>query len=268
MSTQVVKMAEVPKPSVMESVVMQGDLSKLSSEQRVEYMASVCHSMGLNPLTKPFEFITLNGKLTMYARKDCTDQLRSVKKVSVTIKARETIGDVYVVTANAKLPDGREDESTGAVPIANLKGENLANAFMKAETKAKRRVTLSICGLGLLDEAEVEAIPAADKGAKMYEQPVATDDPTDAQPDTTTYRLGFGKWRNRTLEQLYNDQAVGSNGIISYIDFLEESSGKSGKPMNPAAVEFIENATHFLGALENAQIKRLDAQQRGMDADE
>ena len=32
---------------------------------------------------------------------------------------------------------------------------------MKAETKAKRRVTLSICGLGMLDETEVESIPDA-----------------------------------------------------------------------------------------------------------
>jgi hypothetical protein len=29
---------------------------------------------------------------------------------------------------------------------------------MKGETKAKRRVTLSICGLGLLDETEIESI--------------------------------------------------------------------------------------------------------------
>src|SRR6185312_3719783 len=32
---------------------------------------------------------------------------------------------------------------------------------MKAETKAKRRVTLSICGLGMLDETEVDSIPDA-----------------------------------------------------------------------------------------------------------
>jgi hypothetical protein len=44
------------------------------------------------------------------------------------------------------------------VPIANLKGEARANAFMKAETKAKRRVTLSICGLGILDETEIDSI--------------------------------------------------------------------------------------------------------------
>ena len=32
---------------------------------------------------------------------------------------------------------------------------------MKAETKAKRRVTLSICGMGWLDESEIESIPNA-----------------------------------------------------------------------------------------------------------
>jgi hypothetical protein len=56
---------------------------------------------------------------------------------------------------------GRTDIARGAVNISGLKGEMLANAMMKAETKAKRRATLSICGLGLLDEVEVETIPGA-----------------------------------------------------------------------------------------------------------
>jgi hypothetical protein len=40
-----------------------------------------------------------------------------------------------------------------------LKGDALANALMKAETKAKRRVTLSLAGLGWLDETEIASIP-------------------------------------------------------------------------------------------------------------
>jgi len=100
----------------------------------------------------------LNGKLTLYAKRDATDQLRASRGVSISIVNRETIGDVYVVTARATVGD-RSDESTGAVPIGNVKGEALANALMKAETKAKRRVTLSICGLGMLDETELETIP-------------------------------------------------------------------------------------------------------------
>lgn len=38
-------------------------------------------------------------------------------------------------------------------------GDALANALMKAGTKSKRRVTLSIAALGWLDETEVETIP-------------------------------------------------------------------------------------------------------------
>jgi hypothetical protein len=65
------------------------------------------------------------------------------------------------VTAQATDKTGRVDESIGAVPVENLKGEAKANAIMKGETKAKRRVTLSICGLGMLDESEVESVKGA-----------------------------------------------------------------------------------------------------------
>ncbi len=157
MSTQLT----VRSAEAIEKVVLQGDLSKLTPEERIQYHKMVCESVGLNPLTKPFEYITLQGKLTLYARKDATDQLRTINQVSVVIQAREVTEGIYVVTARATLPSGRTDESIGAVPIENLKGENRANAMMKAETKAKRRVTLSICGLGMLDETEIESIPGA-----------------------------------------------------------------------------------------------------------
>ena len=45
--------------------------------------------------------------------------------------------------------------------MKNLTGVDLANAIMKTETKAKRRATLSICGMGLLDELEVEDTPSS-----------------------------------------------------------------------------------------------------------
>lgn len=57
------------------------------------------------------------------------------------------MGDIYIITARAKDRTGREDESTGAVALGTLKGNALANALMKCETKAKRRVPLSIAGL-------------------------------------------------------------------------------------------------------------------------
>lgn len=145
-----------------ESVLLGGDLEKLSPGERVSYMVRVCDSLGLNHLTKPFEFLKLNGRLVMYARKDATEQLRKIHGVSVRIVAREVTDDIYVVTAQATDRAGRCDESIGAVPLKGLVGEAKANALMKAETKAKRRVTLSISGLGVLDESEVDSIPGAE----------------------------------------------------------------------------------------------------------
>lgn len=145
---------------IAEKTLIGGDLSKLSPQERVQYYLRTCESLGLNPLTKPFEYITLNGKLTLYAKRDCTDQLRKSNNISIKITSRESLNGVYIVVAQASTPDGRIDESTGAVSIENLKGDALANALMKAETKAKRRATLSICGLGMMDETETETTPA------------------------------------------------------------------------------------------------------------
>lgn len=147
----------------LSAVLISGDLKSLSQSERVSYNHKVCASLGLNPLTNPFEYITLNGKLRLYAKKDCTDQLRRIYSVSVEFTETKLMNDVFMVKARATTPTGRIDESWGAVGVAGLKGEQLANAMMKAETKAKRRVTLSICGLGVLDESELENIRDAER---------------------------------------------------------------------------------------------------------
>lgn len=173
------------KNTLLESVVIGGDLSSLSSLDRVLYYKQVCESMGLNPLTKPFEYMKLQGKLTLYARKDCTEQLRKLHDISIEIKARELVEDCYLVTARATNKEGRSDEAIGAVSIQGLKGEARANAMMKAETKAKRRVTLSIAGLGMLDENEVETIP----GVVIGEPQIPQEMPVS--PDTLKILLGY-----------------------------------------------------------------------------
>lgn len=147
-------------PTKIEQVLVNGDLSKLTTEERVSYYQKLCDSLGLNPLTKPFEYITLNGKLQLYARKDATEQLRKIYGVSIGKIDSIQVGDgIIAFKAHAIDGTGRTDEAIGAVSIIGLKGDALANAVMKAETKAKRRVTLSICGLGMLDETELETIP-------------------------------------------------------------------------------------------------------------
>lgn len=194
--------ARRPKPkealATLERVVILGDLSSLNDAERIGYYARVCESLGLNPLTRPFDYINLNGKLTLYARKDATDQLRKVNGISVTAIRRDSDPDLslQVVTVEGVDRDGRTDSSIGVVSTKGLSGEGLANALMKAETKGKRRMTLSLAGLGWLDESEIEGIdrgPAPERKplleaieARTAELTHTESDPVEDEPSEAT----------------------------------------------------------------------------------
>jgi hypothetical protein len=144
-----------PSATAIEDVLIKGDLSKLNEGQRTEYYMRLCQSIGLNPMTQPFQYLTLNGKLVLYARRDCADQLRKINGISIEIVSQDKSDGLLTVHA---------DEDLGVVSFPEtLKGEAAANATLKAVTKAKRRVTLSLSGLGFLDETEVQDIPASAK---------------------------------------------------------------------------------------------------------
>ena len=149
--------------SIISSIVINGDTSKLSQQQKVDYYRLFCERVGLDPLSQPFKLLRLNGREVLYCDRTGAQQLNKIHKVSHEIKARETVNGCYVVTVQASTPDNRRTESIGAVPIDNLKGDQLCNAMMKAETKAKRRSTLDLLGLGILDETETETIHNAQK---------------------------------------------------------------------------------------------------------
>ena len=150
---------KMPDARSIEALVVNGDLASLSPAQRVEYYRRLCQSLGLNPLTQPFAYLRLSGRLVLYAQKNCTDQLRQLRGISVSIKESRIENGCAVVHIEARDKDGRSDCDIGVVPVDGLKGEALANALMKAVTKAKRRVTLSLAGLGWLDESGLDGVP-------------------------------------------------------------------------------------------------------------
>jgi hypothetical protein len=199
------KLIQTKAGEIIEAVIARGDIAALTPEDRARYYSKVCESVGLNPMTRPFEYITLNGKLTLYARKDCTDQLRSIHKVSITDLVETEREGVFIVTAKVMNGEGRMDAAKGAVSIVGLKGEALANALMKAETKAKRRATLSICGLGFLDETEVEDIPPEAKGPRTT---LPKKDAKDIyirlqkEIDAATDRPAFKQWMLDNAERI------------------------------------------------------------------
>ncbi len=158
---------------IINSLILTGDLSGLKPAQQTQYYTAVCKSLDINPLTQPFAIITYNGKKVLYATKGCTQQLAGSRSINTEIKNRETKDTVYIVSVRATDSKGRFTDEDGIVSIAGLKGIELANAMMKATTKAKRRAVLALCGLGMPDESEIEDIkpePTVDTSKSKVEK--------------------------------------------------------------------------------------------------
>jgi len=64
---------EILSTKAIEEALVKGNLRELTAEQRCSFYKQLCESLSLNPLTKPFAYIELNGKLQLYALKDCAE---------------------------------------------------------------------------------------------------------------------------------------------------------------------------------------------------
>lgn len=173
-------------------MLLSADITKLTMAERAKYCYFMAKRMGLDPLARPFDIISAGGRTFLYANRSASDQLRKVHSISLEITERGFLplpggkddSGVYYVKCVARTPDGRVDEAIGAVNIIAKKGEALADAIMKCETKAKRRATLSIAGLGLPDESEVSSMRGEDEtvphrlGPKMLTPPGSDFPPT------------------------------------------------------------------------------------------
>lgn len=160
----------------IDEIIMKGDISSLTTPQRADFLGKLALSMGLNPLSQPFELIVLNDKLTIYAKKGAADQLREKHKIKTTVLSKGFLDEgktAYYVEVQLQTPDPngnydtqgcRSEVEIGCAGVGGSTGEALGNAHMKAYTKAKRRGTLAFCGFGGLDELEVDSITARETG--------------------------------------------------------------------------------------------------------
>lgn len=138
-------------------ILATGDLQELSNEGRVAFYLELCTSLGLNSLSRPFDWLMLkdnagNERLVLYPNASCAAQLRRAHQISVNFLRREVVGELFVVVVEGRTPNGRVGQASKYVPLVGrygkLQGRLLANAFMAAETGALRRLTLSMVGLG------------------------------------------------------------------------------------------------------------------------
>lgn len=178
------------KAQAIEKALVGGNLKELPTEARVAFYKDICDSLGLNWRTSPFQYLDFRGALKLYASKDCTEQLRKIHGVAVSsLDVILQNDEVYVVRATGVDKTGRTDSATGAVPIQGKRGEDLCNALMKAETKAKRRLTLSICGLGMLDESELDGLQGYRVLSPEEAHGEAQTEPPASEPQKETKEL-------------------------------------------------------------------------------
>jgi hypothetical protein len=230
--------AKTAEGDIIESVIAKGDLGKLTPQERTTYYVQLCKSLGLNPHTQPFAYLTLSGKLTLYAKRDAADQLRKIHGISIAIISQEQKDGLLSIHVKATDRDGRSDEDLGVIPFPDvLKGEARSNAVMKAITKAKRRVTLSISGLGFLDESEVETIPGAKRSPPtpapnvMVPHDAETGEVIEESPPATITSQAATTAPSPSHTHVTDDGAVPddeaeSDRIMQIDDRLEEAAEK------------------------------------------
>lgn len=160
-------------------LVLQGDLSSLSESDRVTFYHAYCESMGLNPVTQPLAYIKVQGTTKLYPKKEAAEQLRMMHGVNFPQGPNLSFQDDLVIVTQVATHGDRQDADVGIVSLAKLQGEARANAIMKAITKAKRRVTLSILGLGFFNQYEDSS--ATTVVSAETEQPKALNS-ADPQP--------------------------------------------------------------------------------------
>lgn len=222
---------ELPE-NIVSSLILHGDLSKLTPTDKVQYYHAYCKRIGLDPVTQPFKILKLSGKEVLYCDRSGTQQLNKLHSVSHQITGRERVDNVYIVTALASLPSKRQTESIGAVSLLYpeiisywdkgqkvqkphpkagqvLIGDDFCNALMKAETKAKRRATLDLLGLGILDETETETIPGAvtvpiDAEPKIVQCKTKLDEAKNLIDLQKIWKLHYHQWKVELSDEDYS----------------------------------------------------------------
>ena len=255
MSTELMNFGGLDEATAL-ALVTGGDCAKLSPKQRVGYYKMRCEAAGLDPRTSPFQFVQLNGKLVLYATKAVTDQLAAKNHVACEIISQTTDDGIRVVTVRAKTADGRQTDEIGCVSVAGMKGDVMANAMMKAVTKAKRRAVLSLCGLGMLDETELETIKGAVVVGHAEDEsqlPAVAVEDVSQEIESPAAPAEIDVWLKKAREAI---PALDSMSVVAKFNLEVRAKWAA---MNPGQQAYYDARIKELAAARDAQVTKIKA---------
>ena len=233
--------------AIVHATIASGDYSRLDDAQRGDVVLALCRATGLNPLTKPFDFLRLQGKLILYANRNAADQLAAQHRITRKIVRGPEIVDVggkklVLCVCEASTPDGRTEHATATVDLADPCG--LANVFMKAETKAKRRAALAVTGLSIIDEIEARdssvRAEVANDTAPETKPSAELPAPSPRASDALAKAIGAAKTWDAAVALLpaQPDRAAG----LALVERWQRSAAKATDPARAAKARAVLDA--------------------------
>jgi phage recombination protein Bet len=213
-----------------------------------------CKNLGLDPLkpgqiyfikygTGPGSIVTgIDGFRSKAAR---SGKLSGIKRGVIRDNKGKCIGAWAEVYRKDWNDCAREEVSLSEYNTGKSMWAKMPETMIKkvAEAAALRMAFPDDLG-GVYSEEEMDQ--AKEKGSLQIvaEQPAAGE---GGKADTK-YLVPFGKFKNRSLEEIGPDQ------LKSYIRFLEDAAAKKGKPIDGQAIEFITRAEEYIGVFENRSL--------------
>ncbi len=179
MSEELIKQNNEVSAAVMNRFLQTGDVKPFNEVDKLKIMHGICERLGVDPVARPLELLEFNGKQVWYLSATGCEMIAAKWNMSFEIVKHEINKDEGLVECimRGTVPQtGRKDEATAFVQCAkkNLKGEieqffglDMANARMKCETKARRRLIKRLAGLDYIDEDDLKEIQKQTKTETM-----------------------------------------------------------------------------------------------------
>lgn len=166
MTKEVIKIEDYQQLTAKDyqNILINKDLASLPIDKQTSFMLQSCEHLGINPLVRPFEILKFQGKAVLYLTASGCENLASQFSISFKILKKEIdhVSGTASIEIEGTIPamngkPERKDVSTAYITIGShslkdqtfttLKGLDFANAMMKLETKARRRLIIRMAGI-------------------------------------------------------------------------------------------------------------------------